>query len=708
MKKCFLFFCLLLLLTSIGMAAFAAPPDANYQLLFADEFDNGMDLDKWYYRTGSRLGGYNYPENVEFKDGKMYHIIRYDKKNGEEQLTGGGIISNELFGYGYYETKCQLFGATGGMHSSFWSMGLNGDGEKSPKYNTVYEFDGYEIDSDDKNTIHCNINLKINAMAGIPGAHVNKFPTDTEFTFGYEWLPNELNWYLNGEKIQSWKGDEIPIHYAQQNLWITGLANTGLSGSIDKSKLPGNSNWDYVRYYAMPMKDINLLGASEFEYNKNPDFATERDLQYPVAWMESGDIEASFVEQSDFAVGGNHVLTHKSDKNYKVTTSQKLYYIPNGNYSFEAYVMSSGGQKTAKVRISGFDGETVKEIDIPKSDKMTLIEIADIEVKDNGAYFEIISDAKAEQWIHMDNPSFYATSGKEVEKAIPYATKLSELRPGETVVTLKDSGFSKSEGWQSSSLAGYKNEKSIFVYGTETEAWAEFKLIAPENGIYDINFYKVAHTNSGKGCHVSYIVNGKEKAKGVDLTTNAGWEKLGGEELKKGDEVIVRIDAKNGGTLRASAASIALSGSESLSEMLILELDRSQVWAKGIKTPLDENPDIKAKTVQGRTMVPVRFIAENLGATVNYIDETEEIVITQGQNTVILKVNSPVMKVNGKEIMLDASAFVENGRTLVPVRAISEGLNKIVTWVPDKFVVIADSAVPTTKEYAGLLENIGK
>ena len=114
------------------------------------------------------------------------------------------------------------------------------------------------------------------------------------------------------------------------------------------------------------------------------------------------------------------------------------------------------------------------------------------------------------------------------------------------------------------------------------------------------------------------------------------------------------------------------------------------------------------KTSGGRTYVPIRCIAEALGATINYIDETEEIVIEQGKNTVILKVNSSIMQINGKQILLDAPAYVEDGRTIVPVRAVSEGLNKKVTWVPDKFVVIADTEVPATNQFAKALENIGK
>ena len=89
-------------------------------------------------------------------------------------------------------------------------------------------------------------------------------------------------------------------------------------------------------------------------------------------------------------------------------------------------------------------------------------------------------------------------------------------------------------------------------------------------------------------------------------------------------------------------------------------------------------------------MVPIRFIAESLGAEVSYNDETREIVIQMKGNEVVLKVDSNIMKVNGKEISLDASAYLEDGRTLVPVRAISEGLGKKVSYIDGGYVIIGD------------------
>lgn len=704
MKKIIFFIIAILLLSSISVIADA--PDENYELLFKDEFDEEINLDTWHYRTGERLGGFNYPENVYVKDGRMYHVMRYDMKNGEEQLTGGGIISNELFGYGYYETKSTLVGTTGGMHASFWNMGLSGDGKKMPKRNQIYEIDGYEINSHTKNTITCNLNLHAGGHMGYRGNPSNDLPTDQEFVLGFEWLPNEINWYLNGKLVQTVKGDEFPIYYAQQNLWITGLANTSHEETIDRSKLPAEASWDYVEFYTMPLKGVNLIGASEFEYNKNPGFTKNVEVQYPMSWLETGDENASFVEKSEHSISGNNVLAHRSDKNYKVTTAQRLYYIANGNYNFEVYAMSSGGQKTAKIRISDFDGNKVVEKEIPKSDKMEKITIEGIEIKDNGAYIEFISDATKKEWLIFDDPSLYCTHGREVEKALPYMTDLGEEVYGEYALEHSENGFTSEGAWQSSGVSGYNGKKSLFVYAG-SDAFAEFELTAPDNGTYEVNFFKVYHKNSAKSANVYFKHNGKITEKSVDLTIEGGWEPLGMVTLKKGEKVTVGINSKNGGLLRVSAAALFTDDSITLKNVLVLKPGNHKAYTNGKKLPIDKNNhNIHPKIINSRTMVPIRFIAESLGANVSYVDETREIVIKMDKNEVKLTVDSDVMKLNGNTIKLDAPACLEDGRTLVPVRAISEGLGKKVSYLSSGFVIIGDKEYKETDNLKKYLKEL--
>ena len=96
--------------------------------------------------------------------------------------------------------------------------------------------------------------------------------------------------------------------------------------------------------------------------------------------------------------------------------------------------------------------------------------------------------------------------------------------------------------------------------------------------------------------------------------------------------------------------------------------------------------DVAPKIVNDRTMLPVRFVAENMGAKVDW-DEANEIVTINGKNfktgediTILINIDSDTAYVNGKEVNLDSPAFIENDRTYTPIRFISEELGADVEW----------------------------
>ncbi len=81
-----------------------------------------------------------------------------------------------------------------------------------------------------------------------------------------------------------------------------------------------------------------------------------------------------------------------------------------------------------------------------------------------------------------------------------------------------------------------------------------------------------------------------------------------------------------------------------------------------------------------RTVVPMRKIFEKLGATINWDENTQTITATKGSTTISLQIGSNILKKNNTEIVLDVPAFIQNDRTLVPIRAISESLGATVNW----------------------------
>ena len=101
--------------------------------------------------------------------------------------------------------------------------------------------------------------------------------------------------------------------------------------------------------------------------------------------------------------------------------------------------------------------------------------------------------------------------------------------------------------------------------------------------------------------------------------------------------------------------------------------------------------NVNPAIIDGRVLVPLRAIAENLGATVDWIPSDKLIRIKLYDKVVELVLDSKTALKNGQKINLDVPAKVISGRTLVPVRFISESFSKTVEWHPynEKLNVLA-------------------
>jgi len=81
-----------------------------------------------------------------------------------------------------------------------------------------------------------------------------------------------------------------------------------------------------------------------------------------------------------------------------------------------------------------------------------------------------------------------------------------------------------------------------------------------------------------------------------------------------------------------------------------------------------------------RTMIPIRFVSEELGYKVTWKPSTKEVSIQNDEKKVSLKMNSKIIYVNGKTQLMDTKAEVIGGRTYVPLRFIAQGFENDVTW----------------------------
>ena len=96
---------------------------------------------------------------------------------------------------------------------------------------------------------------------------------------------------------------------------------------------------------------------------------------------------------------------------------------------------------------------------------------------------------------------------------------------------------------------------------------------------------------------------------------------------------------------------------------------------------IDKNDNAIVPTiVDDRTLVPVRFIAESLGMIVNFDDATQEVSFKGNGYTVKMTLDQTEYTVNDRKYTLDVPAKTMNDRTMIPLRAMAEAVGMQVEW----------------------------
>lgn len=92
-------------------------------------------------------------------------------------------------------------------------------------------------------------------------------------------------------------------------------------------------------------------------------------------------------------------------------------------------------------------------------------------------------------------------------------------------------------------------------------------------------------------------------------------------------------------------------------------------------------PDIQPYIVDNLTYVPIRFISETLNAkSIEWNNKTKEVTLTIDNKSMVLKVNSNKVILNNQEYVLTSPIQARGGRTFVPLRFVSEKLGYSVDW----------------------------
>ncbi len=128
-----------------------------------------------------------------------------------------------------------------------------------------------------------------------------------------------------------------------------------------------------------------------------------------------------------------------------------------------------------------------------------------------------------------------------------------------------------------------------------------------------------------------------------------------------------------------------------IKKFVVLALDKNYAYKFSQKVKIDDQSDVTAPMIiNNKTMVPVRFLAESIGAEVKWNDESKTVQIAkEGFSRIQLTLNSNLMRVEKKQVTLQSPATEIDNRIYVPLRDIVEALDIGCYWVEPGIIILS-------------------
>lgn len=121
-----------------------------------------------------------------------------------------------------------------------------------------------------------------------------------------------------------------------------------------------------------------------------------------------------------------------------------------------------------------------------------------------------------------------------------------------------------------------------------------------------------------------------------------------------------------------------------------LQRDSKVAYVNHLRQVLDVAPQL----IQDRMMVPLRILGEGLGAQIGWDDGEQRITYQLGNRTLYLWVGNPVASLNGQSLRMDVPPTVVESRTLIPLRFVTENLGATVEWNTETFTATITYKLP--------------
>lgn len=127
---------------------------------------------------------------------------------------------------------------------------------------------------------------------------------------------------------------------------------------------------------------------------------------------------------------------------------------------------------------------------------------------------------------------------------------------------------------------------------------------------------------------------------------------------------------------------------EYVGDAVAMYVNQAKMFSHGSVSEVDrENPDAAPYIKNGRTLVPVRALSEGFDAYVGWREDEKKVIINYEDTDITITAGENEFVVNGEKRELDVPAEIKDGRVYVPVRAITEAFGKKVTYDKSGLIV---------------------
>lgn len=205
----------------------------------------------------------------------------------------------------------------------------------------------------------------------------------------------------------------------------------------------------------------------------------------------------------------------------------------------------------------------------------------------------------------------------------------------------------------------YTNVQQIMTHGT-----MEVEMVTVCAGIKGTTF--VCEETGSKS--TLKVLEGKvsltSKVTGKVITVNAG-------EMAVADAT---------GRMDKSAFNIAQEAKKWDKTIIELIIGQKLMKVNGVQKEIDPGRETAPQIVNGRTLIPIRAVIEAMGGTVDYDAREQKITLKKDNDTLEMWIGKADIKLNGSVKTMDTAPAILNGRTMVPVRFVAENFGYSVAW----------------------------